>query len=319
MDPDPVISVVVPVFNEEENLDELVVRTTAACQAMKRDYEIILVDDGSSDHSRDRITSAAERHAGRVIGVFLNRNYGRHSAIMAGFAEASGDVIVTLDADLQDPPEEIPRLLEKIEQGSDVVGAVRPARRGGVARRLISGLINRAVRRMTGVMMHDYDCTLRAYRRRIVVAMLGCHERTTYIPVLANMFARTASEIEVAHAGRSAGRSRRGAWKSLNLLVDLLTATTTFPLRLLTIMGVLMTVTGAGVGAVLLGLRLARGPDWAVHWTFPLLAAALLFVGGQFLGLGCIGEYIGRIYADVRARPRFFVDRVVGRPVDETE
>jgi undecaprenyl-phosphate 4-deoxy-4-formamido-L-arabinose transferase len=307
------ISVVIPVFNEEQNLDELVTRCVTACDGIGQPYEIVLVDDGSSDGSREKIRSAAQRHPGRVLGVFLNRNYGQHAAIFAGFAESSGDVVVTLDADLQNPPEEIPRLVERIQAGCDVVGTIRRDRRDTLFRRLPSLLINHMVRRVTGVLMHDYGCMLRAYRREIVNAMLQCREQSTFIPVLANSFARTTAEIEVGHSERSAGQSKYGLWKLVNLMFDLTTSTTVFPLRLLSVLGVLISMAGFLFGALLLALRLIYGPHWAVEGTFTLFAILFIFIGAQFVGMGCLGEYIGRINVDVRARPRFFVQEIVGR------
>ena len=183
------VSIVIPVFNEEENLEELLERCLNTCKKMERDFEIILVDDGSSDESRNMITKASEQNPGRIVGLLLNRNYGQHSAIMAGFAETRGDVVITLDADLQNPPEEIQKLVKKADQGFDVVGSVRMHRRDTLFRRWASLMINKVVQMSTGVDMHDYGCMLRAYNRRVVDAMLQCHERSTFIPVLANSFA----------------------------------------------------------------------------------------------------------------------------------
>jgi len=309
----PYLSIVIPVYNEEENLDGLVTRLVATCEGINREYEIILVDDGSRDGSERKIVAAAQTNPGRLIGVMLNRNYGQHSAIMAGFAEATGDVIVTLDADLQNPPEEIPRLIERIDAGADVVGSVRIDRRDSVLRRFPSWLINTMVRKVTGVRMRDYGCMLRAYRREIIDAMLQCHERSTFIPVLANTFARRADEIEVRHAERSAGASKYSPWRLVNLLFDLTTCTTTFPLRMLSVIGLLISLAGFAFAGLLIGLRLYYGPKWAVEGTFTLFAVLFIFIGAQFIGMGLLGEYIGRIYVDVRARPRYFVARVVGR------
>ena len=307
------ISIVIPVFNEEENLEELLERCLRTCLAMNRDFEIILVDDGSSDESRNMITTAAEQNPGRIVGLLLNRNYGQHSAIMAGFAETRGDVVITLDADLQNPPEEIQKLVKKADEGFDVVGTVRMHRRDTLFRRWASLLVNKAVQISTGVDMHDYGCMLRAYHRRIVDAMLQCHERSTFIPVLANSFAGASAEIDVNHAERSAGDSKYGLWKLINLQFDLLTSMTTFPLRLLNLLGVIISALGVGFGIFLFVMRLIYGPDWAAAGVFTLFAILFIFIGAQFLGMGLLGEYIGRIYNDVRARPRYFVESVMGK------
>jgi undecaprenyl-phosphate 4-deoxy-4-formamido-L-arabinose transferase len=307
------ISIVIPVFNEIKNLDKLLNRCLATCGDMGCSYEIILADDGSKDGSREKITAAAKENDGLVIGVLLNRNYGQHAAVMAGFAEARGDIIVTLDADLQNPPEEIPRLVRKIEDGFDVVGTVRASRQDTLFRRLASRIVNKAAQKATGVVMHDYGCMLRAYRKSIVKAMLQCEERSTFIPILANSFASSTTEIEVQHAVRSDGDSKYSVWRLINLQFDLLTSMTTFPLRLLSILGGVISVAGIGFGIFLLVMRFLYGAEWAAQGVFTLFAVLFVFVGAQFTGMGLLGEYIGRIYHDVRARPRYFVQEVVGR------
>jgi undecaprenyl-phosphate 4-deoxy-4-formamido-L-arabinose transferase len=307
------VSIVIPVYNEQENLHELIRRCTESCTSLQKSFELVLVDDGSRDSSADIITKAAEQDGSNVVGVLLNRNYGQHAAVMAGFAEAQGDIIVTLDADLQNPPEEIPRLVDAIEEGFDAVGSVRVPRCDSFFRRIASLIVNKVAQKATGVMMHDYGCMLRAYRRFVVDAMLQCHERSTFIPILANSFARKTTEIEVNHAVRSGGDSKYGLWGLINLQFDLLTSITTFPLRVLSVLGVVISMAGIGFGIFLLVMRLIHGSTWAAEGVFTLFAVLFIFVGAQFVGIGLLGEYIGRIYNDVRARPRYFVHRVVGR------
>ena len=309
----PWLSLVIPVFNEQENLHELIRRCLAVCSNLGRPFEIILVDDGSRDDSATIITEAANENRGHVVGVLLNRNYGQHAAVMAGLAESCGEVVVTLDADLQNPPEEIPKLLVPIEAGCDVVGSIRKNRRDSWFRRFSSRLINKAVQQATGVMMHDYGCMLRAYRRSIVDAMLQCHERSTFIPVLANTFAARTDEVEVEHAARTSDESKYNLWKLINLQFDLLTSMTTFPLRLLSILGGCISLAGFAFSFLLLASRLLFGAAWAVEGVFTIFAVLFIFVGVQLLAIGLMGEYIGRIYNDVRARPRYFVKQRVGR------
>ena len=306
------VSVVIPVFNEEVNLEELISRCLKVCEGMERPFEIILVDDGSTDGSPKKISKAAGHNIGKIVGVLLNRNYGQHAAVMAGFAESKGDIVVTLDADLQNPPEEIPKLIDKIEEGFDVVGSIRVPRCDTVFRRIASSMINKAVQRSTGIDMHDYGCMLRAYRRNIVDAMLKCHERSTFIPVLANSFARDTTEIEVHHERRSGGDSKYGLWKLINLQFDLLTSMSVFPLRLLNILGGIVSAVGVGLGILIIIMRLIYGTAWAAEGVFTLFAILFIFIGAQFIGMGLLGEYIGRIYQDVRARPRYFVREIVG-------
>ncbi len=308
----PWLSLVIPVFNEQENLPELIRRCLAVCSQLEKPFEIILVDDGSRDASATIITAAANKNPGRLIGVLLNRNYGQHAAVMAGLAESRGEVVVTLDADLQNPPEEIPKLLVPIEAGCDVVGSIRKNRQDSMFRRFSSRLINKAVQQATGVIMHDYGCMLRAYRRSIVDAMPQCHERSTFIPVLANSFADKTGEVEVAHAERTSDESKYNLWKLINLQFDLLTSMTTFPLRLLSIVGGLISLGGFAFSILLLTSRLLFGAEWAAEGVFTIFAVLFVFVGAQLLAIGLMGEYIGRIYNDVRARPRYFIKKRVG-------
>jgi undecaprenyl-phosphate 4-deoxy-4-formamido-L-arabinose transferase len=303
----PFLSVIIPVYNEEASLPELIARCLKVCTELFRPFEIILVDDGSRDRSEEIIRKAACDSGGKIIGLILNRNYGQHAAVTAGMAESSGEVVVTLDADLQNPPEEIPKLLERIEDGCDVVGSVRLMRRDSLFRRIGSRIANLAVQRATGVYMRDYGCMLRAYRRPVVDAMLKCNERSTFIPILANSFAGRTAEVEVRHAQREGDRSRYGFLKLVNLQFDLLTSMTTFPLRILSFLGVAMAGVGFLAGLILFVTRVIYGAHWAGGGVFTILAVLFFLVGAQLLGMGLVGEYIGRIYADVRARPRYFI------------
>ncbi len=307
----PELSVVIPVYNEKDNLLELIDRCVAACKKASRSFEIILVDDGSRDGSRDIIFQAADHHP-EVVALILNRNYGQHSAIFAGLEQSKGEIVVTLDADLQNPPEEIPNLVREMDTGVDVVGTVRQNRQDTVFRRAASALINRIVRRTTGVMMHDYGCMLRAYRRTIVNAMLQCGERSTFIPILANSFAGSTAEIPVRHAPREKGESKYSFLKLISLQFDLLTSMSTFPLRLLSFIGAMISTCGLGFGILLMVLRLVYGAVWAAEGVFTLFAVLFVFIGAQFISLGLLGEYIGRIYHDVRCRPRFFIQEIRG-------
>jgi len=307
------ISVVIPVFNEEANLDNLISRCLMVCDGLKRNYEIILVDDGSRDSSALKISEAAEKNPNKIIGVLLNRNYGQHAAVIAGFAEARGDAIITLDADLQNPPEEIPKLVEQLDAGFEVVGSIRMNRQDSLFRRLSSKLVNTMVRQATGVNMHDYGCMLRGYQRHVIDAVLECHERSTFIPVLANSFAHKTTEVQVEHAARLDGDSKYSVWKLINLQFDLLTGITTMPLRLLSIMGGISAFLGIGFGIFLLTMRFVYGAEWAAKGVFTLFSVQFFFMGLQFMAMGLMGEYLGRIYYDVRARPRYFVKAVVGR------
>ena len=305
------VSIVVPVYNEQASLPELARRCLAVCRALGCRYELILVDDGSSDDSARIIQALAERHAPSVVGVLLYRNFGQHAAVLAGFAQAKGDVIVTLDADLQNPPEEIPKLLAEIERGADSVGGVRTRRRDSAVRVYSSRAMNAIMRGITGSRVSDYGCMLRAYRRPVVDAVLQCRGHTAYVPALANSFANRIAEVTVEHAERQAGRSKYTFAKLLNLYFDLVITSTIAPLRLLSLLGTTFAVLGTGFGIFLLVMRVMFGAVWAVEGVLTVIALLFAMLGVQLLGLGLIGEYVGRVSRDTQTRPLFVVREVV--------
>jgi undecaprenyl-phosphate 4-deoxy-4-formamido-L-arabinose transferase len=306
------VSIVVPVLNESANLAELIRRCVAMGETLRCAFELILVDDGSTDSTPAIARAASDRDPERILAVMLNRNYGQHAAVMAGFAQARGDIVVTLDGDLQNPPEEIPRLIAGIEQGADIVSAVRRQREDSWFRVAASRLMNELMSKATGVYTRDYGCMLRAYRRDIIDAMLACKERSPYVPALANSFAGRISEIVVDHAERHAGESKYRTWSLINLYFDLLVSTTTAPLRLLSMIGGALAIIGLLFGALLFILRIVYGPDWAAQGVFTIFAVLFFFLGVQLFGMGLLGEYVGRISRDVQSRPRFLVREIVG-------
>ena len=311
----PELSVVIPIYNEEAGLTKLFERLYPALDKLGFSYEIVFVNDGSRDRSAQMLADQFRTRPDVTRVVLFNGNYGQHMAILAGFRMVRADITVTLDADLQNPPEEIPRLVAQAELGYDVVATVRSNRQDSALRRWPSKLINLAVQRSTGVTMSDYGCMLRAYRRTIVDAMLACRERSTFIPILANSFARHTTEIPVTHAEREHGESRYSPMRLINLMFDLVTCMTTTPLRLLSIVGFTMAALGVLFAMALIVLRLAFGSSWAGDGMFVLFAVLFVFTGGQFIGMGLLGEYLGRMYSDVRARPRFFVEKILrGQP-----
>ena len=317
----PFLSIVIPIYNEEANIPALWARLSKVLGEHFTDpahgWEVIFTDDGSRDRSLDLLMALASSEP-RIRIVEFNRNYGQHAAIFGAFSEVSGRVVVTLDADLQNPPEEIPKLVAKAEEGYDVVGGWRQGREqnDSIFRRLPSKLVNAITRRTTGVKLHDYGCMLRAYSREVVDAMLMCRERHSFIPALANSFARRITEVPVAHAERAAGDSKYGLWKLINLQFDLLTSFSLLPIQALSVLGVLVSALGVGFGVFLFIYRILY-PERAVEGVFTLFAILFVFVGAQFLAFGLLGEYIGRIYVEVRDRPRYMVRKVHGGPPDE--
>ena len=304
------ISVVIPVYNEEESLPRLIDRLRPVMEGLKRPYEVVFVDDGSRDRSLELLKKTVDEWS-QVKVVELTRNYEQHAAVFSGFSVSEGEIVVTMDADLQNPPEEIPKLLRAMEEGDyDVVGTVRRDRRDSLFRTLPSRVVNMIVRKMIKVDMKDWGCMLRAYRRDVVERMLACHEQSTFIPALAAYFAKRVTEIEVAHEERRAGVSHYSLRKLIDLQFDLVSSFSDFPLKLIMYAGIVMAVLGVSFGGVLGVARLVYGAKWAAEGVFTLFAVLFAFVGFQFFALGVMGEYIGRIYREVRRRPEFVIEKV---------
>jgi undecaprenyl-phosphate 4-deoxy-4-formamido-L-arabinose transferase len=304
------VSVVVPVYNEEANLEEFFRRALAVLDALPGPYELLIVDDGSRDRSIEILKAWAARRPDVVRVLELSRNFGQHPAILAGFRDVTGDVVVTLDADLQNPPEEIPKLLEKIAEGYDVVGGVRVFRQDSRARRFASALVNRVTVAITRMRLTDFGCMLRAYSREIVDEINQSEEAATFIPALGQSFARNPTEIDVAHAPRTGGESAYSLYRLIRLNFDLMTGFSTVPLQLFGIVGMLVALGGIAFGLFLFLRRLIVGAE--VQGVFTLFAILFTLLGVAMAGLGIVGEYVGRIYEQVRRRPRFSVRRAYG-------
>jgi undecaprenyl-phosphate 4-deoxy-4-formamido-L-arabinose transferase len=313
----PAVSLVIPVYNEEQNLPALLARLEAVAPSLPA-HEVVFVNDGSRDRSLEILREASATMP-RLVVVDLNRNYGQHAAVFAGFAAARGDVVVTLDADLQNPPEEIPRLLAKIAEGYDVCGSVRVQRQDTAFRKVASRIVNRVASRSIGLRLTDYGCMLRAYRRNVVEAISASGENSTFIPVLADLFAGSVTEIPVAHHERAAGKSQYSTWKLVRLQFDLFTSFTVLPLRMTMLFGFLTSIVSLLVAAVLLGGRIVFGSAWAVSGVFTLFAGLFALLGFLIFAVGLLGEYVGRIYTEVRRRPRYVVRTTYrgGEPVGE--
>jgi undecaprenyl-phosphate 4-deoxy-4-formamido-L-arabinose transferase len=246
----------------------------------------------------------------QIRALQFQRNFGQHQAIFAGFKAAKGKVMVTLDADLQNPPEEIPRLVAKLDEGYDTVGGWRENRQDSIFRRLPSQLVNTVMSRVTGVKLRDYGCMLRAYRRSVVDSINQCQESSSFIPALANLFAHRVAEIPVGHAERERGTSKYGLIKLLRLNFDLMTGFSNLPIHLVGFLGVAIALLGLFFGLFLFIRRIFVGPE--VGGLFTLFAILFVFVGLNTLGLALIGAYVGRIYREVRGRPRFVIRQTLG-------
>ena len=303
------VAVVIPVYNEEENLPVLMRRLVPVMQGLGKSFEIIFIDDGSRDNSLEILKSFAENASVRVIE--LTKNYGQHAAIMAGFSITGADIVITMDADLQNPPEEITNLVKVMEEGNyDVVGTIRKGRKDSFLRILPSKIINMVARKITGVTMRDWGCMLRCYRLSVVQRMIQCHEQATFIPALATVFAKRITEIEVAHEERHSGKSNYPLRKLINLQFDLVASFSDLPMKMIMYGGILMSLLGVCFGAFLAVARLVYGARWAAEGIFTLFAILFVFVGMQFFALGVIGEYIGRIYREVRKRPEYVIEKI---------
>ncbi|MCL5965954.1 MAG: glycosyltransferase [Deltaproteobacteria bacterium] len=291
-------------------------RLETVMRGMGRPYEIIFADDGSRDRSLEILKGFVGREGVRVVE--LTRNYGQHPAIFAGFSVARGDIIVTIDADLQNPPEEIPKLVRAMEEGEyEVVGSIRAARHDTAFRRAASRVMSAMTRRITRVPLEDWGCMLRAYRRGVVDRMLDAQEYSTYIPALATLYAKRVGEVPVAHADRHGGQSKYNLWKLLNLEFDLMTSFSDYPLKLLLYLGLLLALAGVSFGVLLAVLRIVYGAEWGGYGVFTLFAVLFFFMGGIFFGLGVMGQYLGRVYHEVRRRPSYTIRRIHERTVSE--
>jgi len=297
------------VYNEEENLPALFERLTRTLDDFDKPYEILFTNDGSRDRSGVLLAGFHDQRPSQVRVIEFNGNFGQHQAIIAAFERVRGEVVVTLDADLQNPPEEIPRLVAAIAQGHDVVGGYRRDRQDSRFRRYASRLVNKVRESTTHIRMRDQGCMLRAYNRSIVDYIVRTGERSTFIPALALSFASNPTELEVAHAPRAAGTSKYSLYRLIRLNFDLMTGFSLVPLQLFTMLGIGIAMLSGLFVFYLFIRRLVVGPE--AQGVFTLLAILFFLVGIVIFGLGVIGEYVGRIYEQVRNRPGFMIRSVL--------
>jgi undecaprenyl-phosphate 4-deoxy-4-formamido-L-arabinose transferase len=313
------LSVIVPVFNEEAVLPALFARLYPALDNLGVTYEVVFVNDGSRDRSAALLRGQFERRMDVTRVVLLAGNFGQHMALMAGFECCRGDIVVTLDADLQNPPEEIAALLAKMREGYDYVGSFRRQRQDNAFRRIASRLLNAVRERTTRIKMTDQGCMLRGYSRGIVNAINKCSEVNTFIPALAFTFARNPTEIEVAHEARAAGKSKYSLYKLVQLNFDMMTGNTLLPLQLFSIIGIVVSLAAMATYVVVIVSRWIDLGSFAAGlsavWDRDILQYFL--IGIVLFGLGLLGEYVGRIYEQVRGRPRYLVDAVLEQPEQE--
>lgn len=305
------LTVVVPIYNEEENIAVLHERLTAALSPSGLDYELILVDDGSSDHSYAMLRDVAAADA-RVRVIRFRRNFGQTAAMAAGFDAAVGRVVVPMDGDLQNDPTDIPRLLEKINEGYDVVSGWRKDRKDTfINRKLPSIIANGLISRLTGVHLHDYGCTLKAYRREVLEGISLYGEMHRFVPALASQVGARVAELPVKHHPRMFGTSKYGISRTLRVVLDLMTvkfllAYSTKPIQLFGRWGIYTLFAGVLSGMATLYMKLFDHMSMNRNPLF-ILTAFLLFMGIQFIVLGLLGELNARTYYEAQGKPIYVV------------
>ena len=307
----PELSIVIPVYNEEAGLQTLFDRLYPALDKLGVSYEVVFVNDGSRDRSAALLREQFERRPEVTRVVLFNGNFGQHMAIMAGFEHCYGRRVVTLDADLQNPPEEIAKLLAKMDEGHDYVGSIRRMRRDSMWRHWASRAMNRLRERITHVSMTDQGCMLRAYDRGIIDAINSCREVNTFVPALAYTFARHPAEVVVEHEERAAGETKYSLYRLIRLNFDLMTGFSVVPLQMFSLAGIVISLLSALFFVFLVVRRFIVGPE--AEGLFTLFAIMFFLIGIALFGIGLLGEYVGRIYQQVRHRPRYLIQAVLER------
>lgn len=312
----PALSVVIPLYNEEESIPSLAAALTEALDAVGRPYEIIIVDDGSRDNSFALLQAVASQDP-RWTVIRLRRNFGQTAAFAAGFAQARGEVVVTMDADLQNDPHDVPLLLEKIDAGYDIVSGWRKNRQDRfLDRRLPSILANRLISNVTDVQLHDYGCSLKAYRRDVLRHVRLYGELHRFIPALASQVGGRVTEVPVNHFARQFGRSKYGIGRTVRVVLDLITVWflggyATRPIHVFGSMGLISAGGGLLIGLYLSVLKVFFDQDIGGR-PLLLLAVLLVVIGVQLITMGLLGEMVIRTYHESQDKPIYFVREVVG-------
>ncbi|MYM25686.1 glycosyltransferase [Duganella sp. FT135W] len=315
MHPKPEVSVVIPIYNEQAGLQSLFDRLYPALDKLGTSYEIVFINDGSRDNSVSILAEQFRLRPDVTRVVLFNGNYGQHMAILAGFEASRGEIMITLDADLQNPPEEIGNLVAKVREGYDYVGSIRRKRQDSAWRTYASKAMNQLRERITNIKITDQGNMLRAYGRNVIDLVNQCAEVNTFVPALAYRFSRNPTEIMVEHEERAAGESKYSLYSLIRLNFDLVTGFSLVPLQFYSMMGMLMSIISGLLVTVLLVRRLFLGAE--AEGLFTLFAIAFFFMGVILFGIGLLGEYVGRIFQQVRARPRYVVQTILQqKPAD---
>jgi len=310
-EPAPFLSVVVPIYNEEESLPHLFERLSGALDAFGRPYEVIAIDDGSRDRSFALLREFAQRDRRWSI-VRFRRNFGQTASFAAGFDRARGEYIITIDADLQNDPADIPLLLGKAAEGFDVVSGWRARRQDPfINRRLPSIIANRLISWATGVHLHDYGCSLKVYRAEVAKNINLYGELHRFIPAIASWQGTAVAEVPVNHSPRRFGKSKYGIGRTTRVLLDLITVRFllsygTRPMQVFGTIGLLSMLLGGAISLYLAGLKLLAGVSIGDR-PLLLLGALLIILGVQFIGFGLIGELVMRTYYETQRKPIYVV------------
>jgi undecaprenyl-phosphate 4-deoxy-4-formamido-L-arabinose transferase len=307
--PSPELSIIIPVYNEEDGLAALFARLYPALDALGTSYEVLFINDGSRDRSAAILREQFQARPDVTRVVLFAANFGQHMAIMAGFEHSRGDIVITLDADLQNPPEDIGALVAKMHEGHDYVGSIRRLRQDSAWRRWASRAMNRLRERITRIKMTDQGCMMRAYSRSIINAINSCREVSTFVPALGYTFAQRPTEVVIGHEERHAGESKYSLYSLIRLNFDLMTGFSLVPLQWFSMLGMGISFLSALFVVFLAIRRVIVGPE--AEGLFTLFGIAFFLIGLTLFGVGLLGEYIGRIYQQVRHRPRYLVDAVL--------
>jgi glycosyltransferase involved in cell wall biosynthesis len=315
------ISLVIPVYNEVESVPQLHQSIRDALAG--REAEVVYVDDGSTDGSVEALERLVREEGGASRLVVLRRNFGQTAALAAGIDHSSGEVIVTLDADLQNDPADIPALMQKIDEGYDVVSGWRIDRQdAALTRRLPSQIANWIISRVTGVRLHDYGCTLKAYRREVIRHLRLYGEMHRFIPAIASWMGISLAEVQTHHRPRRFGRSKYGILRTLRVFLDLITVKFllsfwTKPIQVFGLGGLVMAGAGGAITVYLAALKLATGAEIGGR-PLLLLGVLLLLLGVHAIGMGLLGEMLARVYHESQGKPIYMVKHVLwrGEPSD---
>jgi glycosyltransferase involved in cell wall biosynthesis len=309
------VSIVAPLYNEEDNVEILHERLSSVLSGVGQDYEIIFVDDGSTDGTLSLLESIQKKDS-NVLVLSLRRNFGQTAAFAAGFDFAAGDVIVTIDGDLQNDPADIPKLLELIKDYDLVSGWRKKRKDPFIMRRLPSMIANWLISRVTGVRLHDYGCSLKAYRRDVVKNLRLYGEMHRFIPAVASWYGVRIAEVETTHHPRLRGKSKYGISRTVKVLLDLVTVKflqsfSTKPMQFFGPMGIVFSLMGVGISLYLTIEKLINNVSIGGR-PLLLLGALLIIVGVQFVGMGLLGEMLVRVYHESQRKPIYAVKKMLG-------